>query len=77
MWKGLAGAMAPGGFLIVGKAERPPAGLGLVPVCRCIYRLSPLPLAGEGPGVRAASCSNHEAILGRPLRDSTATEAFP
>jgi len=38
LWNRVAEALAPGGFLIVGKAERPPAGLGLVPVCRCIYR---------------------------------------
>jgi chemotaxis methyl-accepting protein methylase len=40
LWRRLAGALAPGGFLIVGKAERPPAGLGLAPVCRCVYRKS-------------------------------------
>ena len=38
LWNGLAEALAPGGFLIVGKAERPPSALGLAPVCRCIYR---------------------------------------
>jgi chemotaxis methyl-accepting protein methylase len=40
VWNRLAGALAPDGFLIVGKAERPPSGLGLVPVCRCVYRKS-------------------------------------
>jgi chemotaxis methyl-accepting protein methylase len=40
VWNRLAGALAPGGFLVVGKAERPPSGLGLVPVCRCVYRKS-------------------------------------
>jgi chemotaxis methyl-accepting protein methylase len=38
LWSRLAAALAPGGFLIVGKAERPPSGLDLEPVCRCIYR---------------------------------------
>ena len=38
IWNRLADALAPGGYLIVGRAERPPAGLGLAPVCRCIYR---------------------------------------
>lgn len=35
----LVTALAPGGFLVLGKAERPSArvGVGLVPVCRCIY----------------------------------------
>lgn len=38
IWRRLAGALAPRGFLIVGKAERPPSDLGLVQVCRCVYR---------------------------------------
>jgi chemotaxis methyl-accepting protein methylase len=38
IWNRLAGAVAPDGYLIVGKAERPPSGLGLAPACRCIYR---------------------------------------
>ena len=38
LWNRLAGALSPGGFLMVGKAERPPSGLGLAPVCRCVYR---------------------------------------
>jgi chemotaxis methyl-accepting protein methylase len=37
-WTRLAGALMPNGFLIVGKAEWPPAGLSLLPVGRCIYR---------------------------------------
>jgi chemotaxis methyl-accepting protein methylase len=38
VWARLADALAPGGYLIVGKAERPPADLGLSAVARCIYR---------------------------------------
>ena len=38
MWARLAGALAPNGYLIIGKAEWPPSGHGLQPVCRCIYR---------------------------------------
>jgi chemotaxis protein methyltransferase CheR len=34
----LAGALAPGGLLIVGKAERPPARAGLQAAGPCIYR---------------------------------------
>jgi chemotaxis methyl-accepting protein methylase len=34
----LARVLAPGGFLIVGKAEHPPASLGLSFVSRCIYQ---------------------------------------
>ena len=44
MWERLAGALAPDGYLIVGKAEWPPPGHGLLPLCRCIYR-------GGGPAV--------------------------
>ncbi len=38
LWRRLTAALAPAGFLIVGKAERVPAGLDLVPVCRSVYR---------------------------------------
>jgi chemotaxis methyl-accepting protein methylase len=38
IWARLADALAPGGYLIVGKAEQPPAGLGLSAIYRCIYR---------------------------------------
>ncbi|MGE5815466.1 MAG: CheR family methyltransferase [Acidobacteriota bacterium] len=36
----LVRVLAPEGFLVLGKAERPSTriGVGLVPVCRCIYR---------------------------------------
>jgi chemotaxis protein methyltransferase CheR len=34
----IAEVVRPGGFLIVGKAERPPASLKLDPAGRCIYR---------------------------------------
>jgi chemotaxis protein methyltransferase CheR len=34
----LVAQLAPGGFLVVGKAERPPAGLPLTEVARCVYR---------------------------------------
>ena len=40
IWRGLASVLAPRGVLVVGKAERPPASLGLVSVRRCVYRLS-------------------------------------
>ena len=38
MLRRIAGALAPGGFLVVGKAERPPAWLGLAAAGRCVYR---------------------------------------
>jgi chemotaxis methyl-accepting protein methylase len=38
IWNRLTESLAPEGFLIVGKAERPPSGLDLAPVCRCVYR---------------------------------------
>jgi chemotaxis protein methyltransferase CheR len=38
IWQRLADALRPGGLLVVGKAERPPAGIGLLPLRRCIYR---------------------------------------
>lgn len=34
----IAATLSPGGFLIVGKAERPASGLKLSPVARCVYR---------------------------------------
>ncbi len=34
----LASTLRPGGFLVVGKAERPPADVRLVPISSCIYR---------------------------------------
>lgn len=40
VWKGLAAALAPGGFLIAGKAERPPSDAGLMPAGRCIFRVA-------------------------------------
>jgi chemotaxis methyl-accepting protein methylase len=38
IWRRLAEALAPGGFLVVGKAERPPASLGLSALRRGIYQ---------------------------------------
>jgi chemotaxis protein methyltransferase CheR len=38
IWHGLVSALAPGGALIVGRAERPPAASSLINMCRCIYR---------------------------------------
>jgi chemotaxis protein methyltransferase CheR len=35
---GLAARLAPGGFLVVGKAERPPVSTRLASVGRCVYR---------------------------------------
>jgi chemotaxis protein methyltransferase CheR len=42
IWARLADELAPGGYLIVGKAERPPAGLDLLPIGRCTYRKNSL-----------------------------------
>jgi chemotaxis protein methyltransferase CheR len=39
VWYGLASSLAPGGALIVGRAERPPAALPLVNQKRCVYRI--------------------------------------
>jgi chemotaxis methyl-accepting protein methylase len=36
--RGVVERLAPGGFLMLGKAERPPASLRLVAVDRCIYQ---------------------------------------
>jgi chemotaxis protein methyltransferase CheR len=38
IWRGLTAVLAPGGVIIVGRAERPPAALPLIQVNRCIYR---------------------------------------
>ena len=40
LWDRLAGAIAPGGFLVLGKAERP-ARVGLTCVYPCIFRREP------------------------------------
>lgn len=59
-WQGLAGALAPGGVLVVGKAERAPVELPLIAVRRCIYRApgsilvrGPLPESTTPEGPRA------------------------
>ena len=39
LWSDLIQEMRPGGLLVVGKAERPPAASGLTCVSQCIYRL--------------------------------------
>lgn len=39
LWTRLVAALAPGGVLVTGRAERPPATLPLVRLAKCIYRL--------------------------------------
>jgi len=34
----IVGQLAPGGFVVVGKAERPPAGLNLTAIGSCVFR---------------------------------------
>jgi chemotaxis methyl-accepting protein methylase len=38
LWVRLVQCLRPGGFLVVGKAERPPSGCGLKLLAPCIYR---------------------------------------
>jgi chemotaxis protein methyltransferase CheR len=38
--RAIAGTLAPGGFILLGKAERPPADLGLQAAGPCLYRIS-------------------------------------
>lgn len=38
LFSALAARLAPGGFLVVGKAERPPASSRLATIDRCVYR---------------------------------------
>jgi chemotaxis protein methyltransferase CheR len=38
LFQQMGAALAPGGFLVVGKAERPPASLGFKALARCVYR---------------------------------------
>jgi chemotaxis methyl-accepting protein methylase len=40
LWHRLTGRLAPGGYLVTGKAERPPAGLPLRRLAPCIYTLT-------------------------------------
>ena len=39
LWERLARALAPGGVLVTGKAEKPPGRLPLVRLAKCIYQL--------------------------------------
>jgi chemotaxis methyl-accepting protein methylase len=48
LWATLAGAVRPGGALVLGKAERPLGVAGLVPDGPCVYRRVP---SGSGAGV--------------------------
>jgi chemotaxis protein methyltransferase CheR len=38
LWRAISDALRPGGYLVVGKAERPTATLPLIKVAPCIYR---------------------------------------
>lgn len=46
IWRQLTSVLAPGGVLIAGKAERPPADAGLANAARCIYRRANRPATG-------------------------------
>ena len=41
IWQRLVAELKPGGFLIIGKADHPPPGLGLERVSSCIFRKRP------------------------------------
>jgi chemotaxis methyl-accepting protein methylase len=49
VWDSLKKELRPGGLLVVGKAERPPASSGLTCISRCIYQL-------QKKGTEAACC---------------------
>lgn len=53
LWRRLAVELAPGGVLVVGRAERPPKDLGLESIGRHIYRAA-LSHAADGTGIRTA-----------------------
>jgi chemotaxis protein methyltransferase CheR len=38
LWTALESSLRPGGYLVLGKAERPQGAAGLVPVAPCVYR---------------------------------------
>ena len=38
IWQQLCDRLSPGGYLVTGKAEHPPAPLGLERVAKCVYR---------------------------------------
>lgn len=46
IWRQLAAVLAPQGVLVVGKADRPPSDVGLLPVARRIYRRADGPVIG-------------------------------
>jgi len=43
IWRSLCHELSPGGFLITGKADHPPAGLPLTRIATCIYQKTSLP----------------------------------
>jgi chemotaxis protein methyltransferase CheR len=43
LWERLERALCPGGFLVLGKAERPVGAAGLIPVAPCVFRRRPAP----------------------------------
>jgi chemotaxis methyl-accepting protein methylase len=42
VWGHLAARLRPGGVLVTGKAERPPASLGFERIEPCLFQLNPL-----------------------------------
>ena len=50
-WEGLHRQLAPGGFLVTGKAEKPPASFGLRPIAPSIYQKSPQNAAPAAPAI--------------------------
>jgi chemotaxis methyl-accepting protein methylase len=59
LWRQLATALAAGGVLVVGKAERPPSGVRLNHVSRCLYRAG---AAGRGQPLSAPILGQDECL---------------
>jgi chemotaxis methyl-accepting protein methylase len=47
LWRGLASVLRPGGVLVVGKAERPPAGMLFATLGRCVYQFGGIETMGR------------------------------
>jgi chemotaxis protein methyltransferase CheR len=64
VWRRLSCALTPEGFLIAGKAERPPHGVSLTSVARCVYRSAVAPAGRIVIGGTVPRTTNH--MSGQP-----------
>jgi chemotaxis methyl-accepting protein methylase len=66
IWQGLASVLSPGGVLVAGRAERPPPGLPLICIGRCIYLACPR----EGGRIRGPRTRPHRRRISMAWENS-------